>query len=112
MALHQVKVMRGPDFEDGQPVAVLQYRLPSGQEGLVILDQIEIMGEHMLVDDATDEQIIERCKAYAGGRPFLIDLLNEQHIDANGSLLFKAWLHALTTIYEGEMYLFGVGTEV
>lgn len=111
MALHRVRVMRGPDFEDGQEIAALQYRLPTGQEGLVIIDQIEIMGEHMLIADATDEQIIERCKAYAGGRPFIIDMLNDQHIDANGSLLFRAWLHALTTIYEGEMYLFGVDNE-
>ena len=111
MALHRVKVMRGPDFEDGQEIAALQYRLPTGQEGLVIIDQIEIMGEHMLIADATDEQIIARCKAYAGGRPFIIDMLHDQHIDANGSLLFRAWMHDLTTIYEGEMYLFGVDNE-
>lgn len=110
MALHRVKVMRGPDFEDGQEIAALQYRLPSGQEGLVIIDQIEIMGEHMLIADATDEQIIDRFKAYAGRRPFIIDLLNEQHHSA-APLAVQTWLKVLTPIFEGQMYLFGIDNE-
>ena len=110
MALHRVKVMRGPDFEDGQEIAALQYRLPSGQEGLVIIDQIEIMGEHMLIADATDEQIIDRFKAYAGRRPFIIDLLNEQHHSA-APLAVQTWLKVLTPNFEGQMYLFGIDNE-
>lgn len=110
MALHPVKVFRGPDITDGQDVAVLLYRLPDGQEGLVVIDQIEILGQHMLTSEATDEQIIDRFKAYAGRRPFIIDLLNEQHHSA-APLAIQTWLKVLTPIYEGQMYLFGIDNE-
>jgi hypothetical protein len=110
MAFHKVKVCRGRDFEDGEHVVALTYLLPDCREGLVVFNQFEIMGHHLTAEDATDEQIIERVKAYTGGRPFIIDLLNDQHFNAANRIM-RQWVSTMTPIYEGDMYLFGIAEE-
>jgi len=110
MAIHKVKVLRGKDFEDGEHVVAFVYLLPDGREGLVVFNQFEIMGHSLVAEDASDQQIIERVKAYAGGRPFVIDLLNDQHFNAADRII-KQWLYSMKTIYDGDMYLFGIAEE-
>lgn len=107
MAIHKVLIKRGKDFEDGEHVVAFVYLLPDGREGLVVFNQFEIMGHHLTAEDATDQQIIERVKAYAGGRPFIIDLLNDQHFNASVRIT-QQWLATMTTVYSGDMYLFGI----
>lgn len=103
-----VKVMRGIDFEDGQEVAVLQYRLPDNREGVAVISELTVMDVAIQIKDASDAQVLSRVSAYLSSRGFLIDMLNDQHFDANESVT-KAWLNTLELIYEGDMYTFGIG---
>lgn len=110
MAFHKVKVYRGKDFEDGEHVVALTYLLPDHREGLVVFNQFEILGHQLTAEDVSDEQIIERVKAYCGGRPFIIDLLNDQHFNAADRTM-RQWAATMTPIFEGDMYLFGIAED-
>ena len=107
MANHPARIYRGIDNEDKQPVFCLRYRLPDNQEGLVIFDKAEVMGVSINVAKATDQQIIDRVKAYASGMAFITDLLNDQHW-VPGEPVTEKWLSTLDIIFDGEIYLFGI----
>ena len=107
MANLPVKVMRGIDFEDGQEVAVLQYRLPDNREGVAVISELTVMDVAIQIKDASNTQIMSRVSAYLSSRGFLIDMLNDQHFDANEPRT-KEWLQSLEVIYEGDLYTFGI----
>lgn len=108
MAHQPARIYRGIDCEDKQPVFCLRYRLPDNQEGLVIFDKADVLGVPIDIEKATDQQLIDRVKAYASGLAFVTDLLNDQHW-CPGEPVTEKWLAELDVIYEGEIYLFGIG---
>jgi hypothetical protein len=107
MAIHKVRIQRGKDYADEQPIATLRFTLPDGKQGLAVFNHMDVFGVELDLVDATDQQIIDRIKEYAGSRTFLIDLLNDQFLVANSPSM-ENWQSTLTTVYEGEFYLFGV----
>lgn len=107
MANHKVRILRGKDYEDEQPIAALRFTLPDGKEGLTVFNQMDVFGVELDMVEATDQQMIDRIKEYAGSRSFLVDLLNDRCLVANAPTL-EAWQRTLTVVFEGDMYLFGI----
>ncbi|CBY88541.1 hypothetical protein [Pantoea phage LIMEzero] len=107
MAIHKVRIMRGVDYEDEQPIVALRFTLPDGKEGLTVFNRMDVLGVDLDLVKATDQQMIDRIKEYAGSLTFIIDLLNDRCLAANVPYL-ERWQRTLTTIYEGDMYLFGI----
>jgi hypothetical protein len=107
MAIHKVRILRGKDYEDEQPIAALRFTLPDGKQGLAVINHADVFGVDLSLVDATDQQVIDRLKEYAGSRSFLIDLLNDRMLVANSPSMEK-WQATLTIIYEGDFYLFGI----
>ena len=111
MAMHRVRIQRGNDFEGGEAVATLRFRLPDDREGLVVINDAEVFGFPLDLKTCTDQQVIDRVTEYAGSRLFLIDLLNDQFLVPTSEFL-ESWQAGLHTVYEGELYLYGIDNEV